>query len=119
VGGVRNVTVTDRELLQITIFCAVNYNNDGEPAPEVPTFENFTFKNIDMSGTSTKEPVMDINGFKKEGHRLKNVTFSKIIVPENSKIVINEAEKIKFTEVRSAKGSRPNYAVSNSDAVSY
>ena len=48
-GYVKNVTVTDCELLQITIFSAVNYNNDGEAAPVLPTFENFVFKNIDLS----------------------------------------------------------------------
>lgn len=118
-GYVKNVTVTDCELLQITIFSAVNYNNDGEPAPEVPTFENFIFKNIDMSGASTKEPVMDINGFKKEGHRLKNVTFSKILIPENSKIVINDAEQVKFIDVKSKAGSKPKFVTANSDNVSY
>ena len=118
-GYVRNVTVADCELLQITIFSAVNYNNDGAPAPEVPTFENFTFKNIDMSHASTKEPVMDLNGFKEEGHRLKDVTFSNVILPANSKIVINNAENVKFTDVRSGAGEKPQYVVTNSEKISY
>jgi len=46
-------------LLKITVFSAVNYNNDGEPAPEIPTFENFVFKNIDLSMASTKEPAIN------------------------------------------------------------
>ena len=44
-GYVKNVTVTDCQLLKITIFSAVNYNNDGEAAPVFPRFENFVFKN--------------------------------------------------------------------------
>ena len=118
-GYVRNVTVIDCELLQITIFSAVNYNNDGAPAPKVPAFENFTFKNIDMSEASTKEPVIDINGFKEEGHRLRNVTFSHIAVPDNSKVVINNAEKIKFIEVTSASRTKPDYVVTNSEEINY
>jgi exo-poly-alpha-galacturonosidase len=118
-GYVKNVTVTDCELLQITVFSAVNYNNDGEPAPEVPTFENFVFKNIDLSKASTKEPVIDINGFKDPAHRLRNVTFTNIVLPENSRVVINDAERVKFTEVKSVAGVKPQYVVANSTGVTY
>jgi exo-poly-alpha-galacturonosidase len=116
-GYVRNVTVTDCELLKITVFSAVNYNNDGEPAPQVPTFENFVFKNIDLSNASTKEPAININGFKEPGHRLKNVTFTNIVMPENAKVTINDAEQIKFTNVQSASGTKPVYAVNNSSDI--
>jgi exo-poly-alpha-galacturonosidase len=118
-GYVRNVTVTDCQLLQITIFSAVNYNNDGEPAPELPTFENFVFKNIDLSKATVKEPVIDINGFKDPAHRLRNVSFINIILPESAKVVINDAEKVKFTEVRSVSGAKPGYVVSNSTDIIY
>lgn len=118
-GYVKNVTVTDCQLLQITIFSAVNYNNDGDAAPEVPTFENFVFKNIDLSMASAKEAVIDINGFKEPGHILKNVTFQNIILPENANVVINNAEQIKFTNVRSAKGSKPKFTVNNSTGIDY
>lgn len=118
-GYVKNVAVVDCELLQITIFSALNYNNDGDAAPEAPIFENFTFKNIDLSKASAKEPVIDINGFKKDGHRLKNVSFENIAVPENSKVVINDAEKINFVNVKSPEGSKPQYIVANSNSVDY
>jgi exo-poly-alpha-galacturonosidase len=116
-GYVRNVTVDNCQLLQITIFSAVNYNNDGDPAPEVPTFENFVFKNIDLSMASAKEPVIDINGFKDPEHRLKNVIFKNIMVPQNAKVVINDAEQIKFTDVKSVSGSKPNFVVKNSIGI--
>jgi exo-poly-alpha-galacturonosidase len=118
-GYVKNVTVTDCQLLQITVFSAVGYNNDGEAAPQIPTFENFTFKNIDLSMATSKEPVIDINGFKDPAHRLRNVIFANITLPENAKVVINEAEKVKFTDVRSATGSKPQYVVNGSSEVAY
>lgn len=118
-GYVKNVTVTDCQLLQITIFSAVNYNNDGEAAPQIPTFENFVFKNIDMSMASNAGAAIDINGFKDPAHRLKNVTFTNIILPEQSTVVVNDAEKIKFTEVKSATGAKPQYMVNNSSEVIY
>jgi exo-poly-alpha-galacturonosidase len=118
-GYVKNVTVTDCQLLQITIFSAVNYNNDGAAAPEVPTFENFIFKNIDLSKAPTKEPVIDINGFKDPAHKLKNVSFTHISLPENAKVNINDADGVIFTNVQSPTGSKPQYAVVNSTEIHY
>jgi polygalacturonase len=118
-GYVRNVNVINCELLQITIFSRLNYNNDGEAAPEPPIFENFIFINIDLSKASLKKPVIDINGFKDTAHKLKNVIFSNIIVPENAKVVINDAEKIQFTQVKSASGAKPEYVISNSTDIIY
>ncbi|RYE29684.1 MAG: glycoside hydrolase family 28 protein, partial [Sphingobacteriaceae bacterium] len=113
-GFVKNVTVTDCQMLQITIFSAVNYNNDGEAAPEIPRFENFVFKNIDLSQASLKEPTININGFKDPAHYLKNVTFNNIKMPEGSEIVINNAKQIKFTDVKTVTGSKPKYSIGNS-----
>jgi len=118
-GYVKHVTVTDCQLLQITIYSAVNYNNDGEPAPEVPTFSNFTFRNIDLSKASSKEPVIDINGFKEPGHRLNNVTFQNITLPENANVVINDAEQVKFTNVKTIAGLKPKFTVANSTGINY
>ena len=118
-GYVKNVTVADCQLLKITIFSAVNYNNDGDPAPEVPTFENFVFKNIDLSKASIKEPVININGFKETGHRLKNVNFQAVVLPANAKVVINDAENIQFTNVKTTAGIKPQYEISNSAKINY
>jgi exo-poly-alpha-galacturonosidase len=118
-GYVKNVTVSDCQLQQITVFSAVNYNNDGEAAPQIPTFENFVFKNIDMSMAPNVGSAIDINGFKDSLHRLKNVSFTNIILPEQAKIVVNDAEKIKFTSVQSTTGTKPQYVVNNSTEVVY
>jgi exo-poly-alpha-galacturonosidase len=118
-GYVRNVTVTDCQLLQITIFSAVNYNNDGAGAPEPPTFENFVFRNIDLSKATGKEPVMDLNGFKDSAHKLKNCSFTNIITPENAKVVVKDAEQLKFTNVISATGIKPIYEVTSGNNIVY
>jgi polygalacturonase len=118
-GYVKNVTVTDCQLLQITIFSSVNYNNDGEAAPEVPTFENFIFKDIDLSNASSKEPVIDIHGFKDPAHRLRNVSFTNISMPENAKVVISDAERISFKDVKFSSGSKPQYVTTSSTDINY
>jgi polygalacturonase len=118
-GYVKNVTVSDCQLLKITIFSAVNYNNDGEPAPVLPTFENFVFRNIDLSAASIKEPVININGFKDPAHRLKNVAFENIVLPEGAKVEINDAQGVSFKGVKTAGGTKPLYAVNNSSNVVY
>lgn len=110
---------TDCQLLKITIFSAVNYNNDGEPAPTLPTFENFVFRNIDLSAASTNEPVININGFKDPSHRLKNVVFENIVLPEGAKVEINDAQGVSFKGVKTAVGEKPLYAVNNSSNVVY
>ncbi|MBL7738636.1 MAG: hypothetical protein JNK14_05415 [Chitinophagaceae bacterium] len=118
-GHVKNVTVDNCQLMKITIFSAVNYNNDGEAAPVLPTFENFVFKNIDLSQANVKEPVININGFKDPAHKLRNVVFENIILPGGGKVVINDGEKIKFTNVKTVSGVKPEYVVANSWSISY
>ncbi|QKJ32565.1 glycoside hydrolase family 28 protein [Mucilaginibacter mali] len=119
-GYVKNVTVADCQLLKITIFTALNYNNDGAAAPEPPTFANFTFRNIDLSKASVaKGPVMDLNGFKDDAHKLKDCSFTNIITPDNARIVIKDAERLNFTNVKSASGAKPVYEANNSTNVVY
>ena len=118
-GYVKNVTVENCQLMKITVFSKLNYNNDGEGAPEPPIFENFIFKNIDLSQASVKEPVININGFADPAHKLRNVLFSNIIMPENAKVLINDAEKVKFENVKSAGNAKPAYTTNNSAEIAY
>jgi hypothetical protein len=97
----------------------VNYNNDGEAAPELPTFANFVFKNIDLTGAPINEPVININGFKDPSHRLRDVQFINIALPENAKVLVNDAERVKFTNVKSIGGVKPEYVVTGSVGVKY
>ncbi|HEX6181279.1 MAG TPA: hypothetical protein VFZ47_08510, partial [Chitinophagaceae bacterium] len=118
-GYVRNVTVADCKLMKVTVFSSLNYNNDGEAAPELPSFENITFRNLDLSEASVKEPVININGFKGMSHRVKNLTFQDIILPESASVSVSDAESIKFINVLSVSGTKPKYAVTESKDVSY
>lgn len=118
-GYVKNVTVTDCELMKITVFSVLSYNNDGEAAPEPPTFENFVFKNINLSKADAKDVIININGFKDPAHRLKNVNFTNILLPANAKVLVNDAEKVQFNHVAAADGSVPVYTVNNSADVKY
>jgi hypothetical protein len=52
-------------------------------------------------------------------HKLKNCTFTDLLTPENSRIVIKDAEQMKFTNVRSITGARPQYDVTESTAIAY
>lgn len=118
-GYVRNVTVADCQLLQITILSSVDYNNDGAPAPVVPVFENFVFSNIDMSHGASHQTVMNLNGFSEPGHRLKHVSFSNIVLPEDAKIVVNNARDVQFSGVRSVSGEAPDYVLTNCAEVGH
>jgi len=118
-GYVENVTVADCQLLKITIFSAVNYNNDGVAAPQPPVFENFTFCNLDLANALTKEPVININGFKARGHKLKNVTFDHIKLPDGATVMVNDALNVKFNEMSTPGGVKPKYIIQDSVEVDY
>ena len=110
-GYVKNVTVADCQLLQITIFSALNYNNDGAAAPEAPIFSNFVFRNIDLSKATGKEPVIDVNGFQDPAHKLQDCTFTDIITPDTAHVIIKAAKGLKFINVQSAGGVKPKFNV--------
>ncbi len=116
-GYVKNVTVNNCQLLKITVFSAVNYNNDGDPAPQIPTFKNFVFKNIDLSAASVKEPVININGFKDPAHRLTDVLFENVILPEQAKIVVNDAQRVTFKDVKTSNGGKPEYVLNSTSDI--
>lgn len=112
-GYVKNVTVTDCELQKITVFTELNYNNDGEAAPEVPVFENFLFKNINLAGASIKEPVINVNGFKTAAHHLRKLQFENILLPDNAKIKITDTDHALFRTVKTLSGGKPEFDITN------
>src|SRR5690606_3996585 len=109
----------DCDLQQITVFSAVNYNNDGEAAPEMPVYANFLFKNIDLTSAPVKQPVIDIHGFKQQEHELRQVLFENIRLPENARIVVSEAQDVRFQNVTTPKGGLVRYEVTDSKNVIY
>lgn len=118
-GYVKNVTVADCQLLKITIFSSINYNNDGAAAPVIPTFENFVFRNIDLKKASVTEPVIIVNGFEQLPDHLRNLTFSNILVPDKAKVQLNDIQKAVFENVVTAKGEKPTYLISQSEGIVY
>ncbi|MFD0749475.1 glycosyl hydrolase family 28 protein [Mucilaginibacter calamicampi] len=116
-GYVRNVTVADCQLLRITIYSKLGYNNDGAAAAAEPMFEHFTFRNIDLSRANLRQSVMDLNGFKQAGHQLNDVTFENIIMPKDGRIVIKDATNLKFINVLATDGSKPNYEITDGSNI--
>ena len=107
-GYVKNIRVENCTLPRILIH-SVKYNDDGEAAPTIPVFEDFTYKNITLLGhyldidndKMTKScPVIEVEGFQDEGHELKNINFTNITIPENSEIRISKAESINFNGIK-------------------
>ena len=118
-GYVKNVRVLDCQLQQITIFSKLPYNNDGQAAPEIPTFSDYVFKNLDLSSSKQKGPAIDIHGFEDPNHKLRNVIFSDVLLPANATVSVNDAEDVIFTNVRTTTGAKPEYEIKRSTDVIY
>jgi exo-poly-alpha-galacturonosidase len=62
---------------------------------------------------------MNLNGFNDPAHRLRNLTFQNIVLPDSAKVLINDAEKLKFVNVKTVSGSKPAYIINNSSDIVY
>lgn len=118
-GYVRNVKVLDCQLQKITVYSELPYNNDGEAAPVIPVFEKYIFKNLDLSASRQKGPVIDIHGFKDKAHRLRHVRFENIQLPADATVEVSEAEDIEFLHVRTMAGLKPRYTIKASSDIRY
>ena len=70
-GYVKNVTVADCDLMKITIFSALNYNNDGRSCTRAADIRKFCFENINLSKADVKMQSSISMGLKDPAHRLK------------------------------------------------
>lgn len=118
-GYVRNVMVLDCQLQKITVYSELPYNNDGEAAPVIPVFEKYIFKNLDLSASRQKGPVIDIHGFKDKAHRLRHVRFENIQLPADATVEVSDAEDIEFLHVRTMAGLKPRYTIKASSDIRY
>lgn len=118
-GYVKNVKVLDCQLQQITIFSELPYNNDGTAAPEPPVFENYIFKNLNLSSSKEKGAVIDIHGWNQPGHKLQHVLFKDILLPDHSTVSVSNAEDIEFIDVRTVSGVKPEYHIKGSQDIRY
>ncbi len=110
-GYVRNLTVRNCMLTNIRISGAVDFNNDGESASELPIVENCSFSNVKLSGISTdgfgitkKIEHISVCGFEGNPERFKNMEFDNVSAMNDEEVrrefrnvenVLFEGEKIK------------------------
>lgn len=118
-GYVKNVIVRDCELLKVTLYTAVNYNNDGEAAPVLPQFSDMEFSNLDLTKAKPNEVLIDVNGFEDEQNYTKNILFKNISLPNQSIIRVKNGELITFKEVKGLDNTRPEYKIIESKEISY
>lgn len=116
---VEDVTVRDCDLQKITVLTALEYNNDGQPAPTEPYFRNFRFTNIDLSQGKPNSPIVVIDGFPAEDHRTRQVTLENARLPSGAVVQVDRAEDVVFSHVQTADGKSPRYEISRSERVSY
>lgn len=118
-GYVKNVTVRDCELLKITLYTAVNYNNDGDPAPVLAQFSNMEFSNLNLSAAKPGQTIIDINGFPDEKHYTSNIIFSNLLLPEKTTVRVKNGEALRFNNVICKDGQNPVYEIIDSKGIIY
>ncbi len=118
-GFVENVRVKDCDLLKITIFTVLDYNNDGEAAPVLPYFKELEFTNINMSHANTNDTVIIAQGFSDVKNYTSNVVFKDIILPENATIILNKCKNFLFHNVKTVSSVKPNFKISDCINIKY
>lgn len=118
-GYVTGIKVSNCMLSRITVFTSVDYNNDGEPAPELPFIRDLEFTNIDMSKANTKEAVIFVDGFEGIGNYTGNIKFTNVTIPDNQTIRANYCKGLQFEDVRCVNNSIPVYKIKDSENVSF
>ncbi len=86
-GYVRDVHVSHATVCRILLH-SVGYNDDGEPAPTMPIFENCSFEHMTVTAIArhredTRCDAIELSGFDDPAHYIKNITFRHIHIREN------------------------------------
>nr|WP_294895361.1 glycoside hydrolase family 28 protein [uncultured Pedobacter sp.] len=116
-GYVKNVIVRDCDLLKVTLYTQLNYNNDGESAPILPQFSDMEFTNLNLSEAEANQTVIDVNGFQDEAHYTRNIVFKDVVLPKQSSIRLKNAEAITFNNVKCVDGTKPIYNIIESKNI--
>lgn len=90
-GYVKNVVMQNSKVSRVLMH-AVGYNNDGDPAPNVPVFKDCIFKDLLITGESleygsyrsTQCDAIEMIGFDK-GSEIDNIIFENISIGNNDK----------------------------------
>jgi polygalacturonase len=116
-GYVRNVIARDCDLLKITLYTEINYNNDGAAAPTLPLLSDMEFSNLNLTAAKPGQTIIDINGFADEAHYTKNIVFDKLQLPSQSVIRIKNGAALTFKKVTCADGNPPIYQTIDSKNI--
>jgi len=85
-GYVRDIVVRDCVIPRVMMH-SVSYNDDGEPAPVPPVFENCTFERLTLTGKYQDThgdgrlhdcDAIELIGFDVPGHEIRNIRFDGI-----------------------------------------
>jgi exo-poly-alpha-galacturonosidase len=115
-GVVEDVLVRDCALRRITVFTALNYNNDGQAAPVQPTFRNLRFENIDMRAAKPKDPIV-LQGFPDPAHYTRQVLLRNVTLPDDANVQVRRCDQVRFINVRTASGAKPTYQITESTHI--
>lgn len=118
-GYVKHIVVKDCDLLKIMLVTTVNYNNDGKPAPVIPTFSDMEFANLTMTNAAAGSTVLDINGFPDEQHYTSNILFKNIKLPNASVIAVKNCKHLQFSHVTCSNGDKPKYNIVESKQIKF
>ncbi len=102
-GYVKNIFVDRCRISRIAIH-SVPYNDDGEPAPEMPYFKDCSFRDVTLTGeayeygTRILKPCspIDICGFDEE-HKVENILLKNVTV-YNGKYSVKQLLTMQFTK---------------------
>lgn len=85
-GYVRNVHISYSSVCRILMH-SVGYNDDGEPAPTAPIFEDCSFENMEVTAVMYGKDEQDkyceaieVSGFDEPGHFARNIKFKNIVI---------------------------------------
>lgn len=118
-GFVEDVVVRDCSLQKISILTALDYNNDGTPAPEPPRFRHFRFRDLDLSSAAPGTAVVLVNGFAAAGHRTSDVSFENVKLPAGAIVKVDQAEDVVFANVLTIDGKPPVFDITRSERGSH
>ena len=89
-GYVKNVIFDNCKSPVIFVESNVNYNDDGEAAKTTPTFSDFIFRNIELSGITRSsidvvaiKPHISIIGYEEDSRLVKNITIENVSFKDN------------------------------------
>ena len=107
-GYVRNIRIRDSQSPCVTIH-SVPYNDDGIPSPDTPIFSDMSFENLTLTGIKhdnitgqvSKIHAIDIEGFEKEGHEIRNISFLNPKIRSGASIHITRAIDVTISDLSS------------------